>query len=70
MNTVIRPSNMALAFANAVLKSDKIEKVDHVQGKGNWIARRVVLKADEAVVHDVTGNAKLSFKTAQRLGMV
>ncbi len=40
------PTNMAAAFVNAAVKKMKTEKVDHQKGTGHWIARKVVLNAE------------------------
>jgi hypothetical protein len=41
------PTTMALAFINAVVKENKKNKLDVSQGKGNWIARHIVIKCDD-----------------------
>ena len=49
------PTNMAAAFINATVNKMKTEKVDHQTGKGNWIARRVVLNAENPKFHAERG---------------
>lgn len=43
---MLRPTNMALAFAQAAIKTAEAAPVSVNKGTGNWIARRVVLSAD------------------------
>ena len=43
---MLRPTNMALAFAKAAIKTAETAPVSVNKGTGSWIARRVVLAAD------------------------
>lgn len=42
-----RPTAMAAAFINAVAKKINAGEVDHQTGKGNWIARRIAIDAEQ-----------------------
>lgn len=43
---MLRPTNMALAFAKAAIKTAETQPVSVTKGTGNWIARKVVISAD------------------------
>ena len=49
------PTNMAAAFVNAAVKKMKTEKVDHQKGLGHWIARKVILNAENKDFHAERG---------------
>ena len=52
----MRNTNMANAFLRATLKHVDAGKVDHQQGTGNWVARRVAIKATQGHIPRVSAN--------------
>ena len=68
---IVRPTNMAAALVDAAVKSMKVDHKPDGTAK-NWIAKRVVNNCDKdgcGVVREPAFNARLSLKTAKKLGL-
>ena len=52
----MRNTNMANAFLRATIKQVDLGKVDHQRGTGNWVARRVAIKAEQGHIPRVSDN--------------
>ena len=50
----MRNTNMANAFLRATLKHVDAGKVEHQHGTGNWVARRVAIKAEQGHIPRVS----------------